>query len=134
MTSIINYLFKKDNGRSVSVVKTSSFPDGFNTKRDGSVPPLKNNQQIKGFVQLKGTDISEKEILITIPELKIKKKVLTNTQGIAFVEIKSKKINYWSTQNPYLYTVVLTTESDEIKDQIGFRTIKTKGQEILLNN
>ena len=94
----------------------------------------KNNQQIKGFVQLKGADISEKEILISIPELKIKKKVLTNTQGIASIEIKSKKINYWSTQNPYLYTVVLTSESDEIKDQIGFRTIKTKGQEILLND
>lgn len=94
----------------------------------------KNNEQINGFVQLKGTDISEKEILITIPELKIKTKVLTNKQGIASIELNSKKIKYWSTKNPYLYEVVLKSGNDELKDQIGFRTIKTEGQEILLND
>ena len=93
-----------------------------------------NNQQIKGFIQLKGTNISEKEILITIPELKIKTKILTNNEGIATVIINSKKIKYWSTQNPYLYDIVLTSETDKIQDQIGFRTIKTQGQDILLND
>ncbi|UMB52541.1 beta-glucuronidase [Lutibacter sp. A64] len=93
-----------------------------------------NNQQIKGFVQLKGQDVSEKEILVTIPELKIKEKVVTNKEGIASIQIKSKKIKYWSTQNPYLYNVVLTVGADKIEDQIGFRTIKTQGQEILLND
>lgn len=93
-----------------------------------------DNQQIKGFVKLEGTDVSEKEILVSIPELKIKKKVLTNKEGVASIEIKSKKIKYWSTQNPYLYNVVLTSGTDKVEDQIGFRTIKTQGQEILLND
>lgn len=93
-----------------------------------------NNQQIKGFVKLKGTNISEKEIHLTIPELKIKTKIFTNKEGIAAIQLNSKKINYWSTKNPYLYNVTLKFDNDELKDQIGFRTIKTNGQEIHLND
>ncbi|MBI9039932.1 glycoside hydrolase family 2 protein [Lutibacter sp.] len=93
-----------------------------------------NNQQIKGFVQLNGTTIADKEIQVTIPELKIKTKVVTNNKGMATIELNSKKINYWSTKNPYLYDVILKLGDEDLIDQIGFRTIKTKGQEILLNN
>ena len=93
-----------------------------------------NNQQIKGFVKLNGKEISEKEILVTIPALKMKAKVITNKEGIASIEFNSKRINYWSTTNPYLYDVVFTVNGNELKDQIGFRTIKTAGQEIHLND
>jgi beta-glucuronidase len=93
-----------------------------------------NKQQIKGFVKLNGANIANKEIQITIPALKIKTKVLTNSEGIANIELNSKKINYWSTKNPYLYDVILKLGDDELKDQIGFRTIKTNGQEIHLND
>lgn len=93
-----------------------------------------NEKQIKGFVQLQGQDIANKEIEISIPELKISKQLQTNANGTVEFEIKAKKIAYWSTKNPYLYNVILKTSKDEITDQIGFRTIKTKGQEILLND
>ena len=39
----------------------------------------------------------------------------------------------WSPENPKLYTVTLKAGDDEISDEIGFRTIETKGKQILLN-
>ena len=93
-----------------------------------------NNQQIKGFVQLQGENISDKEIEIIIPELKIKKQFQTNENGRAVFEIKNTKIDYWDTKNPNLYEVSIKSTTDEVKDQVGFRSIKTKGQEILLND
>ncbi len=53
---------------------------------------------------------------------------------MAYAEIRSKKIKYWSPGNPILYDVMLKTEEDEITDEIGFRTIDTKGRHILLND
>lgn len=93
-----------------------------------------NNKQIKGFVKLKGTNISKQEIKIEIPELKINKKLTSNDNGEVSFEIDSKKINYWSNKSPHLYEVIVSTATDKLTDQIGFRTIKTKGHEILLND
>ena len=92
-----------------------------------------NNKEIKGYVKLKGNDIANKKIDVIIPELKIKNSVITDAKGVANVEIKLKKVNYWSDKNPYLYEVKIESEADQIVDQIGFRTIKTKGHNILLN-
>ena len=93
-----------------------------------------NNKQIKGYVKLKGSDVANKKVEINIPEIKIKSTVITDENGIANVEIKLKKLKYWSDKNPYLYDVNIKSGSDEIVDQIGFRTIKTKGRDILLND
>jgi len=94
----------------------------------------KNNNQIKGFVKLNGSDISQKNIQIEIPELQINKTILSNNEGEVSFEIDTKNIKYWSAQNPYLYQVTVKTSKDKLTDQIGFRTIKTKGHEILLND
>ena len=92
-----------------------------------------NAKKIKGNVTLNGKDIADKTIEITIPELKIKKTVTTGKNGTVDFEINSKKIKYWSLENPFLYKVVLKTADEELKDQIGFRTISTQGAQILLN-
>lgn len=42
-------------------------------------------------------------------------------------------IEYWSPTNPRLYKVTFTTADDAVEDHIGFRTIATKGDKILLN-
>jgi beta-glucuronidase len=39
----------------------------------------------------------------------------------------------WEPANPKLYQVLLRSGKDRIEDQIGFRTIETRGTEILLN-
>jgi len=93
-----------------------------------------NNNQIKGFVKLNGSEIAQQNIQIEIPELQINKTITSNSNGEVFFEIDARKIKYWSTQNPHLYQVTIKTSTDKITDQIGFRTIETKGHEILLNN
>ncbi len=39
----------------------------------------------------------------------------------------------WSFDNPKLYVVKLQYGTDTVEDQIGFRTIAVKGEDILLN-
>ena len=116
--------------RGVKLVEVSK---NFVQDYTGQLNP-ENNKQIKGFVKLNGTEVAQQNIQIEIPELKIKKTITTNNNGEASIEIDAKKIKYWSTQNPYLYEVIIKTSTDTVNDQIGFRTLKTKGHEILLNN
>ncbi|TEB45396.1 beta-glucuronidase [Flavobacterium circumlabens] len=73
-----------------------------------------------------------KNIKLLIPELKISKELAANSNGEASLSINSKPI-LWSPENPKLYDVYLVKDTDTLKDRIGFRTIETKGQDILLN-
>jgi beta-glucuronidase len=93
-----------------------------------------NKKQITGYIKLNGTNVNQKKVHILIPEIKLQKEIDTDTNGTAFIEINLNKITYWTTENPYLYKVIVKTQEDEIMDQIGFRTIKTKDQTILLND
>ena len=93
----------------------------------------KDNNIIKGEVNLKGGKNLTHEVTVEIPELRIKKKLTTDTSGRATFEIKSRKIEYWSPENPKLYDVSFTTNDEELQDQIGFRTIITQNDDILLN-
>ncbi len=71
---------------------------------------------------------------IEIPELKISRTLTTNTSGYAEIRIPLKNPVLWTPENPKLYEVNLTLKDDRISDEIGFRTISTKGTDILLND
>ena len=115
--------------RDVKLVETSA-----NFIQDYFVQLDKDDSNvIKGSVVLNGDDIGAKKVQINIPELSINEETTTDEFGKAVFEIKNKKINYWSVDNPKLYEVLIKTEGEEMKDQIGFRSIKTKGHFILLN-
>lgn len=86
---------------------------------------------IQGWVQLDGIQAAQK-VRIEIPELKISREVKTDGNGYASFEIKAEPV-YWSPDNPKLYPVTIASETDKISDEIGFRTIETKGTKILLN-
>ncbi|MEH0155933.1 glycoside hydrolase family 2 TIM barrel-domain containing protein [Limibacter armeniacum] len=92
-----------------------------------------NAKLIKGFVTVNGKEASDKNVELRIPELGIHKKLKTDKEGKVSFEIKQNRIEYWSTNNPKLYDVEIEMEGDKLKDQIGFRTIRTKGSYILLN-
>ena len=94
---------------------------------------LKKNspQTIAGFVQLQGAADGE-VVQIEIAELGLLQS-LTTHKGYAAFEITSDKIHYWSPQAPKLYEVVVQTASQRLRDDIGFRTISTRGPDILLN-
>lgn len=90
-------------------------------------------QEIRGYVQLNGKDGTGQKVELLIPELKIRKKIVTDEQGRVEFSVSSKRINLWSPENPQLYDVIIKTDTDEILDHIGFRSISTLDQDILLN-
>ncbi len=92
-------------------------------------PGSKN--KLLGYVQLEGA-IDAQQVEVLIPELKITKTVNTNAQGHATFEINTKP-ELWSPVSPKLYDVKFKTNSEIINEEIGFRTIETKGSKILLN-
>ena len=101
--------------------------------RDYKVQLAKGNAaQIEGYVQLKG-DNKKQKVTLKIPEAGIVLAVNTDTAGFAAFTIPAKKISYWSPENPKLYTVQISSATDAVTDKIGFRTIETRGKDILLN-
>ena len=100
--------------------------------RDYSVQLKQDNpKMVEGWVRLDGEQ-SEQDVVVEIPELKSKVTVRTDKDGYASFEMKVKP-QYWCPENPKLYDVILSSETDSVKDRIGFRTIETRGTEILLN-
>ena len=73
-----------------------------------------------------------KQVEVSIPELKIKKKLMTDAEGCASLVVKAKP-QLWSPESPKLYKMDIACGNDRISDEIGFRTIETSGKQILLN-
>ena len=79
---------------------------------------------------------SDKEITLSIPELRIKKTFKTNAEGIVHSSqftVHSPQLKLWSPESPVLYKVEIQMGDEVIRDEIGFRTIETRGKQILLN-
>jgi beta-glucuronidase len=53
--------------------------------------------------------------------------------GRAQIQFTDNNLQLWSPEHPTLYDVALEADGDQLKDEIGFRTIETKGTQILLN-
>ncbi len=102
--------------------------------RDYFVQLAKDSKRtITGYIQLDGVSKANRKVELRIPELKLRKKLKTDELGRVELNIPSKGIKYWSPENPKLYDVTIKSGTEEIHDRIGFRTIQTKGPDILLN-
>ncbi len=86
---------------------------------------------VLGWVQVNGTQ-TKQDIMIEIPELKIRQKVKTDENGFARVEFDSK-FKLWSPETPKLYQVFIKSKTDTLSDYIGFRSIEIQGNQVLLN-
>ena len=75
------------------------------------------------------------KISVSIPELKLEKQLVTDAEGKASATLKvsAKRLQLWSPENPKLYQVQLSLDAATYFDEIGFRTIETRGKQILLN-
>ncbi|WP_343521944.1 glycoside hydrolase family 2 TIM barrel-domain containing protein [Pedobacter sp.] len=99
---------------------------------DYSIQLRKGSQkEVLGWVKLNGAD-KQKRIKIKIPELKIELSVKSDSNGVARLQFSSS-FNLWSPAYPKLYKVVIETETDTVKDEIGFRSIEIKGNKVALN-
>ena len=73
-----------------------------------------------------------RQISLVIPELKIKKTVTTTADGTASLTVKAKP-QRWSPDSPKRYRVEVSMDGETLVDSIGFRTIETRGKQLLLN-
>lgn len=89
-------------------------------------------KRIEGHVQLSAAKAGQ-SITVTIADAGIKTTVQTDASGRAAISIPAGKLNYWSPDQPTLYKVDIAGAGDSVSDRIGFRTIETRGQDILLN-
>lgn len=91
-----------------------------------------NLKRIEGYVQLAGAHKAQ-TVTLAIPEANIRTTVTTDASGRAPISIPAGKLQFWSPEQPKLYKVLLSGGGDQVEDRIGFRTIETRGQDILLN-
>jgi beta-glucuronidase len=91
-----------------------------------------NSVMIEGWVQL-SPQSKDKNITISIPELNKSVSTQANEEGFAAFSFKANP-KRWSPDNPKLYQVRIESSSNTVTDQIGFRTIETRGSDILLND
>ena len=70
-----------------------------------------------------------KKISYTVID-KEKKVVAKSDNGEIFIQNPQK----WSPKSPYLYTLVVETESDNYEERFGIRKVEVKGKQFLLND
>ena len=90
-------------------------------------------KKVVGDLLLDGASGSE-QITVSIPELKLSQIVTADNKGHASFEFDAKQAELWSPDNPKRYSVLIKSKHDELKDDIGFRTIATRGKQLLLND
>jgi beta-glucuronidase len=87
--------------------------------------------ELTGWVQVNGAKAGT-SVWIHIPALRVKQSATTDASGHATFHFPAKP-ELWSPDKPTLYGVIVATDKDVIKDDIGFRTLETRGTQILLN-
>jgi beta-glucuronidase len=119
--------------REVSLI---SVPDVFIDQYDIHLSKTEPDT-IEGWVHISNATRAS-QVVIDIPELNVHQTALSATLHQAKADQIELKLSVnglqrWSPESPKLYTVKLSVGSDSVEDQIGFRTIEVKGNEILLN-
>ncbi len=89
--------------------------------------------EIVGNVHLASNEKNSLQVNVSVPELGVEVSTTTNSEGYAEFSLNPKNLTPWSPENPKRYEVNISSGKDSISELIGFRTIETKGTEILLN-
>ncbi len=94
----------------------------------------KGKRDITCTVRLNKAEAGRK-LTVSIPELKLKRTLTTTADGTATATFSTaaSKLQLWSPKHPKLYRVEMNLEGETLADEIGFRTIETRGKQILLN-
>jgi beta-glucuronidase len=101
---------------------------------DDATLSLGANGRITGAVQLDGPEAAGQAVTLTIAKLGVKLTATTDTKGHAAFDFKAPRgLKRWSPDAPALYDLSFATQTDTLKDRMGFRTIAVKGDKILLN-
>jgi beta-glucuronidase len=114
--------------RSVSLIEVpSAFIDQYDLHLSRG-----SDSVLEGWVHVVGGQPGVK-VEVEIPELATKTSVIAGADGRATLRVTVQGLERWSPETPKLYKVKLSAGQDAIEDLIGFRTVETRGSEILLN-
>jgi beta-glucuronidase len=120
--------------RSVSLIEV---PETFIDQYDvhlSSVRIIAGHQfVIEGWVHVVGSHAGAK-VEVEIPELGAKTLAAVGEDGRAAIRLEVKGLGRWSPETPKLYEVKIRADQDTIDELIGFRTVATRGTQILLND
>ena len=114
----------------ISVAPT--YLENYKLSLDKASTNKKAAQQISFQAKLNKAEAGQ-IISLNIPELKVKQQITTAADGTATVTFKAKNLKLWSPEQPKRYRVELGLNGETLVDSIGFRTIETRGKQILLN-
>ena len=113
----------------VSVAPT--YVENYKLQLNNTPATKKGQRQISFCAKLNKAEAGQ-SIILRIPELKINKQMTTTADGIASLTFNAKP-QLWSPESPKLYKVEILLGDETLSDEIGFRTIETRGKQILLN-
>jgi len=90
--------------------------------------------EIEGWVHVVGAPVGS-EIKVTLDKDGQTSGITGKTEadGKAQIHLVDPKLQLWSPEHPALYRVILTAGEDRLEDEMGFRTIETRGTQIFLN-
>jgi beta-glucuronidase len=90
-----------------------------------------SRERVSGWVKLAGDKLNQR-ITVRIPEAGISKSFATDINGFARIDFNAN-LKLWTPEDPKLYDVVIEAETDRVRERIGFRSLETRGTDILLN-
>lgn len=90
-----------------------------------------SRQHVDGWVKLAGT-APQQPVTVRIPELEVEVRTQAGADGHARIRFDAP-FALWSPAQPKLYRVEVATPAETLKEDIGFRSLAVRGDEILLN-
>lgn len=100
--------------------------------RDYALSLSADGKGLDGWAQFDGPEAKGAVVNVEVPELKAKSQAKADSKGLSRFHMDAKP-QLWSPENPKLYDATLNAGSEMIHDQIGFRSVAVRGQDILLN-
>lgn len=88
--------------------------------------------EVSGEVLLDGAEVGQ-GVRITLPELGIDQVVEVDEKGVGRFRFRAVGAQLWSPQSPRMYQVNFKAGEDHLSDEVGLRTIETRGKQLLLN-
>ncbi|OAM87276.1 beta-glucuronidase [Termitidicoccus mucosus] len=86
-------------------------------------------------IRLDGSAASSTPVTVSIPGLAFEARLTPGADGAARGEfpVAAGKLRRWSPESPKLYDVTIAAGDALVTERIGFRTVETRGPDILLN-
>ena len=120
--------------RDVSLVTVPNhFIDDYDVHlQHGSTFNATDARTLTGYVHVQDAPAGSR-VTIRVPEANVTRTLTTDASGRAEFTAPASALTLWSPSSPKLYRVILTSPSDEVTDDIGFRDIRVDNTKILLN-